>query len=558
MDPKLVYVKTPTGDEAVRQSAHVVERNLRMVLLQVDGKLSIAEMATKIGNVQLVENALRELEEGGFIAPGMDGVSVWEEGNRQAKAEQLLELSEFSTFGQKPVSSFETANSTSVTGRFSAFGKPIFPGSRNTTSWPVMAKQSAAPEIADREGKRLLPLFRRGVFVLVALSGLLLCGAFFYPYSSLIPAFETSVSRFLQTPVRIAHVGVTFSPWPQLTLKDIKLGESADSRIDTIHIASPLSLLNRGPQRISSIEVIGATISANRIVALPFFTLRHDSVKNDLSIREIRISQSQVTIRELALRDLSGVIRFNSDGSVENTSFEAVDRSIQLTTVPTAQGIALNINGRGWKPFGNAISFDSLQAGGLLQKNRLLIQNLDTTFLGGVLKGTWLFDWSNGLVIAGDATLTRLDCGQVSAIFAPSLKLEGDLGGTLRLRAGGGDWESMWQSVEATFNAEVTRGILTGIDLGEAARRGAGSVSRAGSTKFDRLHTTLTINPRQISGRDVQISAGMMTASGQFVANREQQVNGNLTVGIQTSASSLQIPVRISGNLPDLTVTGGK
>jgi len=109
MDTNLVYVKTPTGDEAVRQSTHIIKRNLRMVLLQVDGKLSIAEMATKIGNAKLVEDALRELEEGGFIAPSMDGVSVWEEGNRQARAEQLLELSEFSTFGQKPASSFEAA-----------------------------------------------------------------------------------------------------------------------------------------------------------------------------------------------------------------------------------------------------------------------------------------------------------------------------------------------------------------------------------------------------------------------------------------------------------------
>ena len=61
MDKYLVYVKTPIGDEAVRQSTHVVKRNLRMVLVQVDGKLSVAELSTKIGNSQLVEAALREL-----------------------------------------------------------------------------------------------------------------------------------------------------------------------------------------------------------------------------------------------------------------------------------------------------------------------------------------------------------------------------------------------------------------------------------------------------------------------------------------------------------------
>ena len=69
MNPKLVFAKTPTGDEAVRQSTRVVQRNLRMVLVQVDGKLSVEELAGKIGDARLVDNALRELEEGGFIAP---------------------------------------------------------------------------------------------------------------------------------------------------------------------------------------------------------------------------------------------------------------------------------------------------------------------------------------------------------------------------------------------------------------------------------------------------------------------------------------------------------
>ena len=77
MDNHLVYVKTPIGDEAVRQSTHVVKRNLRMVLVQVDGKLSVAELSAKIGNPQLVAAALRELEADGYIAPTLEGVSVW-------------------------------------------------------------------------------------------------------------------------------------------------------------------------------------------------------------------------------------------------------------------------------------------------------------------------------------------------------------------------------------------------------------------------------------------------------------------------------------------------
>ena len=49
MDQKLVYAKTPIGDEAVRQRKGVVRRNLRMVLVQINGKISVEELGAKLG-----------------------------------------------------------------------------------------------------------------------------------------------------------------------------------------------------------------------------------------------------------------------------------------------------------------------------------------------------------------------------------------------------------------------------------------------------------------------------------------------------------------------------
>ena len=263
-------------------------------------------------------------------------------------------------------------------------------------------------------------------------------------------------------------------------------------------------------------------------------------------------------MRDLALRDISGDIFFKPDGSVEKSSFQAVDRTIRLEATPAAQGLLLKIEGMGWKPAGALVSFDALQAKGLLQNNRLLIQSLDTTFLGGILKGNCLLDWSNGLAMSGEGELSHLNSRQLSAAFVPSLNLEGDLAGRLQLRGSGLDWSSMWQSVDAGLDVEISRGIFHGIDLGEAVRRGVGSVVRSGSTKFDRLHVFISVTPRQVSGRNIHMDAGLVSASGQFVANRERQVDGNLSVSMQTSASSMRLPVRISGTLPDLSAVSGK
>jgi hypothetical protein len=48
------------------------------------------------------------------------------------------------------------------------------------------------------------------------------------------------------------------------------------------------------------------------------------------------------------------------------------------------------------------------------------------------------------------------------------------------------------------------------------------------------------------------MNAGMFTATGQFVATRDRQVESSLQVTMQTSASSLTQTVTVSGKLPNL------
>jgi len=497
---------------------------------------------------------LRELEEGGFIAPSFEAVSIWAENKQETRKDQVSALSQFSTFGPKVPAKVTDARESG--GQLPPFDKQP-PNARSKAGSEKFLFDTDQPPPARPPLDRETGIFVRKVITggLMAIVVLLAGFVVFYPYDNLKPAIENAATQYLQTPVKIGHVGLSFSPMPLLNLDDTRLGEDADSRIETIHLASPHLLLLGGTRRIPRVDVSGAVLTANRLVAI-FSTL--GAAPASVLIQRLRVDRSQVSVRDLVLHDISGEILFKADGTVEKSSFQAAEHSIRLEAAPSPQGIVLSIEGVGWKPGGLPASFSSLQAKGLLQKDRLLIQSLDTVFLGGILKGNWLLDWRSGLVMAGEATLNRLDCRMISAAFVPSLRLEGELGGTLRLRGGGNDWESLWRSVEALLDVEVTRGILHGVDLGEVARRGAGSVVRSGATKFDRLRAKLTISSGRTVGRDVELDAGMMTAAGQFVVGRDRLVDGSLTVGIKTSVSSLRVPVRISGVLPDLVTSGSQ
>jgi hypothetical protein len=564
MDSNLVYAKTPTGDEAVRQSTRVVQRNLRMVLVQVDGKMSVEELIAKIGNPRLVQSALRELEEGGYIAPTVAAVSVWEESKKAATREALQEqmspmqpMSQFSTFGPKSLGA-DSKKGESAASNFSSFGKPILPSPTKVGSEVVqpVVVESRDPEL--REYRKSMSTGRKVLLAVVALLSIVLATIVFYPYEQFKPALEATATRMLNTPVKISQVGIAFFPSPSLKLTGVGIGELADGKITEVRISSPLSLLGSPPHRVAKVEISGAVLPANRLVTFPMF-MGEVAGSQVVNIRKMVIDHLQLGLGDgLVFGDLFGELAFRPDGGIEKATFETVDRSMLVNAQGDSQGVALSIEGRAWAPAGTPVSFASLQAKGLLQKNKLLIQNIDTTFLGGILRGNWLLDWSNGLSMAGDGTFSRLDSRKVSVAFAPSLKIDGDMSGTIRLRSNGRDWDSLWSNVEAVLSTEITRGALHGVDLGEAVRRSGGGEVRAGSTKFDRLRSTINVTPKQVVGRDVRMDAGMVTAVGQFNSGRNGQVDGNMAVTLQTSVSSQNASVRVFGTLPDLSATTRK
>lgn len=566
MDSNLIYAKTPTGDEAVRQSTRVVQRNLRLVLVQVDGKMSVEELSAKIGNPRLVHAALRELEEGGYIAPTLEAASVWEESKKAAlgpvQSEVSQPISQFSVFGPTIGGAADSRAPNSAASKFSSFGKPILPtrkAMREGGFKPSMPPPNMPmPEPTVGAPVSLRPLRRHWLLGIGAGVLLAVGTAFFYPYDRFKPALEAAATDFVGAPVRIGGVGVALYPSPQLKLTDITLGQGGSGGVAEVRIGSPIALLRGAPVAISRVDVSGAHLQASQLVAMPFF--KGDPIKPEAArIGQVNIERSQIILTEgVAFSDISGHLKFKPDGSLEKATVESAERTLLVEAQPSPLGIALNIEGRAWQPQGAAVSFASMQAKGVLQSDKLLIQNLDTTFLGGILRGSWLVDWSRGLAMAGDATLSRIDTKMLGAAFAPSLKLEGEMSGTLKLRSTGRDWGSLWRNAEAVLNTEVKRGTLFGVDLGEAARRNGAAEVRAGATKFDRLVSTVSVTPKQVASRDLRMDAGMVTATGQFVAGRDGQVEASMVVTLQTSVSSINVPLHIYGNLPDLTAVGRK
>ncbi len=544
MDQNLVYAKTPIGDEAVRQSTRVVQRNLRMLLVQVDGKLTVAELGTKLGDPKMVERSLQELEEGGFIAPILEAVSVWQESKLRVDRLKAALVSGVSTLGSKSLTQIDSDGTSS---NFSSFGKPVL-----STNGRQVAENAQAPEEgAAKPGRSRLIWVLLGLVtsVLVAVSVLL-----FFPYTRFKPDIEAELARVWQLPVSVGDVRLNILPQPFLVLSNVRIGDGSESMIEKIRVFEPYSMLGSGMHSLARVEVSGGRIATDHLLALAKpgdgGQLRN---KPKTKLKTVAFDGLSIVAGQLVFGELVGEASFGNDERIEHASLRTFDRTLRIDAQATPDGALLAIEGVGWRPTDeSALTLESVQAKGLLKKDKLVVQSFDMHALGGVLRGSWLLEWSNGLVMAGDATLERLDSRKVMVHFAPAVALEGELMGILRLRGAGKTWQSLWVNADASLDAFVLRGALNGIDISEAARRGPGAPVRAGTTRFDRLAVKITIDPRQVVGRDLSMNAGLFAATGQFVVTRDRQVDSNLSVTMQGSAAVRTTPIKISGTLPNL------
>lgn len=67
MNHDLVFAKTQEGEEAVHQRTRLVQRNLRTVLILIDGKTSVGQLISNVGSESVLVAGLEQLERDGFV-----------------------------------------------------------------------------------------------------------------------------------------------------------------------------------------------------------------------------------------------------------------------------------------------------------------------------------------------------------------------------------------------------------------------------------------------------------------------------------------------------------
>lgn len=570
MDRNLVYIKTPLGEEATRQRALVVQRNLRMVLLQVDGQLNVAGLVEKIGNEALVFAALLELEQGGYISISGQPRPIAEPIRPKPKP-----VSASPGFALSEAEELDDSVAFSTSSEFSSFDDPVMPvfteqaktKTKKQESSPQASAEVPKPGLGERLSAWLasrrsappadLPPIRRtswgkriaiGVISLVLL---VLGGLLFFPYDAYRSSIESALSDACGVPVKVGSVGAHYLPRPALELRDVQLGANGEARLGVVLLPQLLALAGSGKKELGNLAVSDVTVSLEYLATLSRML---DGVRKSqqFSVERLRLSNVVVSMGAASLSGLAGELNFETGKEGAPLSLSNTDRSLRLEFVPTGAGTAVNVEASGWKPVEkSSLEFSSIAMKGLVQSGKVVLQSAEVGFADGRFIGSWLFDWSKGLSMSGEGQISGVNTRRLASMFSVPLEMDGWLSGNLHLRGTGENWAAMWGAFEANMSAQVERGVISGFDLGEAIRRG-GQPVRGGMTKFDRLKANVRATAQKMTSQDVEIESGMLRSGGQFEVSNDYTFDANFLVNLESSVAPIRSSVRVTGKLPTL------
>ncbi|MDP3871490.1 MAG: AsmA-like C-terminal region-containing protein [Methyloversatilis sp.] len=592
MNENAVFIKTEAGEDAVSKRT-IVQRNLRSVLIMIDGRTPVGNLAQQFGDPLIVEGLVGELEHRGLVRR-VDDASVEEDADRSELSSIMVDIEDLISQPITPVAEDirrahdrSSAKESPVLDEFAmAIPELAAPAAAVAVAPPpadsddvrgairrAMMTSSADAGVehsapgpfrrlfdlfagrvsgADRKGppsslgKRLVV----GSLVLVVL----LVGVFFlYPYSRHLPQMEQLASELLGQPVRIASVSPSIFPEPSIALEGLRVGEGGQLDVGTVKLIPRVSTLlsERTVMREVRIERAGLNIAF-----LPELSKRQDInwASRWLKVERISVIDSSLLLLDGSIGNLNGTLDINEDGALTRLSLASTDGGLKLQGSIESGVWNVALTALGWRTPGQpSLLLDVLEATGTLNSQRLQFDKVDVKLYGGYAVGNLSVGLVSPATVEGEITTSRLAIADLIKVFAPTLLLTGDLSAAIAIRGEGETLEDLRRTLRASGTLGIQRGQIERVDLVQAVRIPRPDGVRGGSTRFDQLEGDVLADASGLSLTGATMSSGLVGAQGD-IRLADGLINGRLDVSLRGSATTVLAPVSIEGKYADPVV----
>lgn len=600
----------------MRQRTRVVQRNMRMVLILVDGNATVADLSAKTGNVQLVENALHELEQSGFIELRVEQDSVWEQSKKVAAEIKAAAMgytrpasagtddasrvapsmppatvfsraqatdSLLSQFSVAPVHSASPASST-TTKNISRFGMD---GLSEPLKTPEPEAHIKKPVLLDRlkafsaerkqkaaDGDLSIKPIRRGgddyyisgpikvLFGVLGLLVLILLTVFLFPYGSYLREAEAALAQASGQPVKVGEMRASFYPKPGLILDNVRLGDTTagqEIRIAEMRLLPAIGSMLTARKVFHEATLSGVTLPAEALAGLSGIFASAAQPAAKASVQRVNLEKTDISFHGLGFSGLNGEIKLAPDGRFQSLSMHSSDRSVHLEAKPAARGIDIELEGFAWRPLqASSLLLDSATVQGNLDGAELTLNKLELRAFDGLVQGVAVLRSAQQPGMAGEVSFERISARRFGDFLGLGPQFEGETSGKMKFSASADSWAGLFSAINANGEFSVRRGSLGNIDLAEAARRASTTPTQGGATRFEQLSGIFSLTPSDVRLSGLSLTSGLMQSFGQVDVSRELQVSGRVEVQMSGTVNKLRVPLTLSGPLKTPLLQAGR
>jgi len=586
MDRDTVYIKTPEGEEAVRQRTRLVQRNLRNILIMVDGRASVADLAKRFGNENATQAALTELLDSRLIVetfpagaashsqppepvadevplmtseiPPQPGSPIVPPTEPQAPVieEIVLSAPEYESI-PPPLAKPAKAPDAKAEGpgwldRIKALlpkGKPSAKQARND-EYAVAPTAFEADLKPLRGGSRLAlswPLLILGG--LVGLLVILALAAALFPFGRYLPGIEQKLSAALKDPVRIGEIGFAFLPSPHIALGNISVGKGGHMTVGKARVMPEFLSLTGQTTVVRDVVLERVQVKAEALGRLA-----GAGGAPGLDIRVLRLNDLSLTVAGHTFGGFGGEVEMS--GAPGKIQLKNSDGTLRLELQPGKEGYRLVATAYAWVlPTKPALKFDFLEAQGELKPGGLELGKLEGRTLDGIVAGSLLLEWARDTRLKWDADMKRLSLTKVLSALESEFGGGGEVSGRLLLEGQAESFARLSNALKAQATFEVRRGSIGGFDLGEAARNTSRTPTRGGVTRFEQLSGSLRTDAQGARLGDLRLTSGLFKASGAMNITPEKQLSGNVEIELKSSATTIRVPLIVGGTAKEPLLT---
>ena len=201
--------------------------------------------------------------------------------------------------------------------------------------------------------------------------------------------------------------------------------------------------------------------------------------------------------------------------------------------------------------------FDQIKARVAVQPEHLELNALEARLYGGKLSGKMSINRKD-TVLAAEVAVNGIAMQSLVEALTNEVLFTGNMDGAAKFSMRLDEFERFPENLQLAGNFHLRNGVLTKVDLVQAASNLGKANTAGGTTRFDDLTGLLNVDASGYHFRKLKIVSGALNAEGRVDVSPSLQLGGMLDTEVKGTAGLVSMPMVVSGTLNNPVVRPSK